>query len=246
MSKQSSIPAKTIHAGALYEKTDSINVSPAARVSSVLIGSLLMNNGISGWKQHSALRNILQLGTAGYFLYRGLSGNCPLSAAMGVKGKHNQSVNIRETFIVNQPREILYHAWRHLGNRPLFLQHVKEIKLLGDGRSHWVINTPKGLPTVELDTEIVEEHEGEMFGWRSLPGSTIETAGKVTLRDFAGDATQVRVVITYRPPAGFIGTTFAKLFTPSFEKMVREDIANIQQYAHRLFTVPGSQTGGSA
>jgi len=230
MSKQSSIPARTIHAGALYEKTDAVNVSPSGRISSVLIGSLILNVGISHWKEHSALRNMLRLGAAGYFLYRGISGNCPVSAAVGVKGKHNRSVNIRETFIVQQPKEVLYDAWREIGSRPLFLRHVKEIKILGDGRSHWVINTPKGLPTIELDAEIVEEHEGEMFGWRSLPGSTIETAGKVSLRDFPGNATQVSVVISYRPPAGYIGTTFAKLFTPAFEKMVREDIANFQEY----------------
>jgi len=230
MSKQSSIPARTIHAGALYEKTDAVNVSPSGRISSVLIGSLLFNAGISHWKKHSTLRNMLQLGAAGYFLYRGISGNCPVSAVLGVRGKHNRSVNIRESFIVDQPKEVLYDTWRYLGDRPLFLQHVKEIKPLDNGRTHWVINTPKGLPTIELDTEIVQEREGEMFGWRSLPGSTIETAGKVTLRDFAGNATRVSVVISYRPPAGDVGTGVARLFTPAFEKMVREDIANFQQY----------------
>jgi len=235
MSKQSSIPHKTIHAGAVYEKTDSINVSPAARLSSALIGSLLFKNSISHWRSHSSLRNMLQMGVGSYLLYRGLSGNCPISADMGVKGKHNRSVNIRETFIVKQPRDIVYNAWRQPPEfGPLFLQHIREIILLGNGRSHWVINTPKGLPTIELDTEIVEEREGEMFGWRSLPGSTIETAGKVSLRDFPGNATQVRVVITYRPPAGYIGTTFSRLFTPAFEKMVREDIANFHEYTLKM------------
>ncbi|MBS1566540.1 MAG: cyclase/dehydrase [Bacteroidetes bacterium] len=228
MSKPS--PDKTIHAGTLTEKTSFINVSNSGRLSSAVIASWLFNNSVSHWKKHSTTRNLLQLGAAGYLLYRGLSGNCPISAAMGVKGRHNHSINIRETFIVQHPRELVYYAWSQLEDLPLFLQHVREITVTGEGRSHWVIDTPKGLPTIEWDAEIVEDHEGEMFSWRSLPGSSIETAGKVLLREFPGDSTQVKVMISYRPPAGFIGSTYAKLFTPAFEKMVKEDIANFQEY----------------
>lgn len=230
MNHPSSKPDNTIHAGALTEKTAFINVSPSARLSSAIIASWLLRNGLSHWKRHSTTRNVLQLGAAGYLLYRGLSGNCPISAAMGVKGKHNHSINIRDTFIIKQPKELVYYAWSQLENLPLFLDHVKDIRLLGGGRSHWVINTPKGLPTIEWDAEVVEDRVGEMFSWRSLAGSSIETAGKVSLRDFPGNATQVKVLISYRPPAGFIGSTFAKLLTPAFERMVREDIANFQEY----------------
>src|SRR5689334_17717439 len=137
MSKQSPAPDKTIHAGTLTEKTAFINVSPQSRLSSAIIASWLLSNSFSHWKKHSTTRNLLQLGTAGYLLYRGLSGNCPLSAALGVKGKHTHSINIRDTFIVQQPKELVYYAWRQLADLPLFLQHVKSITLLDEKRSHW-------------------------------------------------------------------------------------------------------------
>lgn len=230
MSTQTSTPDKTIHAGTLTEKTAFINVSPTSRLSSAIIASWLLRNSVSHWKNHSTTRNLLQLGAAGYLFYRGLSGNCPISAALGDTGRHTHSINIRDTFVVRQPKELVYYAWRQLEELPLFLQHVKSITLLENGRSHWAIHTPKGLPDIEWDAEVIEDREGEMFSWRSLPGSSIETAGKIVLRDFPGNATQVRVLISYRPPAGYIGSTFAKLFTPAFKKMVREDIAHFQDY----------------
>jgi uncharacterized membrane protein len=220
----------TIHAGSLYEQSAFINVSNPGRLSSALVGALLLRNSVNGWMDRSAGNSLLRLAAASYLLYRGVSGNCPISAAMGQQGKHNRSVNIRETFIVNQPRELVYFAWRRLEDLPLFLRHVKEITLRDDTHSHWVIDTPGHLPVIEWDAEIVEDSEGEMMSWRSLPGSSIETAGKVVLMDFPGNATQVRIMISYRPPAGYIGSTLAKLLTPTFERMVQEDIGNFKEY----------------
>jgi uncharacterized membrane protein len=37
-------------------------------------------------------------------------------------------------------------------------------------------------------------------------------------------------MITYRPPAGNIGTSVARLFNPMFEKMVKEDVTNFKQF----------------
>jgi uncharacterized membrane protein len=230
MSNQIPAPNKTIHAGALTEKTAFINVSPSSRLSSAIIASWLLRNSLSHWKDRSSTRHLLQLGAAGYLFYRGLSGNCPVSAMLGDKGRHTHSINIRETFVVQQPKQLVYYAWSQLANLPLFLKHVKSIEVLENGRSHWAIHTPKGLPDIEWEAEIVEDHPGEMFSWRSLPGSSIETAGKVTMRDFPGGATQVRVLISYRPPAGYIGSMLARVFTPAFKRMVKEDIAHFQEY----------------
>jgi uncharacterized membrane protein len=223
---------KTIHATALYEKTAFLNVSTPGRIVSAIIGTLLLNKGLYRRRQ-SLLMNMARLAAGSYLLYRGVSGNCPLSAALGDKGRHTRSINIRKTFVVNQPREVVYYAWRQLEELPAFLQHIKEIKLLDDGRSHWVIEALPGLPRLEWDAALVEDREGRMLSWRSLPGSSVETAGKISLRDFAGNATEVRLMITYRPPAGQLGATLAKLLTPAFEKMVREDIDRFKQYIER-------------
>ncbi len=37
-------------------------------------------------------------------------------------------------------------------------------------------------------------------------------------------------MITYRPPAGNIGSQVARLFNPLFEKMVKEDVTNFKQF----------------
>lgn len=75
-----------------------------------------------------------------------------------------------------------------------------------------------------------------MISWKSLPGATIENAGKVDFQDSLGDqGTELRVVITYRPPAGKVGGGIAWLLNPVFRKMIENDIINFKQYIETGF-----------
>lgn len=77
----------------------------------------------------------------------------------------------------------------------------------------------------------MKDEEGSLLSWQSLPGSTIENAGKVEFRDALGNqGTELRVMITYRPPAGNVGSGIAKLLNPMFEKIVREDVNNFKSF----------------
>ena len=77
----------------------------------------------------------------------------------------------------------------------------------------------------------LKDDPGRLLSWRSLPGSTIDNAGKVEFRDALGDqGTELKVMITYRPPAGNIGSGIAKLLNPLFEKVVRADVNNFKSF----------------
>jgi uncharacterized membrane protein len=88
----------------------------------------------------------------------------------------------------------------------------------------WTIRAPAGR-TVEVETEIVREQEGELIAWRSVPGSQIDTEGRVSFKDAPGDrGTRVSVRVAYKPPAGELGRLVAKLFQREPEVQARHDL----------------------
>ena len=219
------------HAKKLYEKTNVINVSERGRIISATAGTLLYVTSLS--LKRNKIGNVLRYGAL-YLIYRGLSGNCPISAAIKKDSiqKHLPAINVRTAFNINAPRKMVYDAWRDFEKLSHFLKHIKKIKVVDDMHSHWVLNTPGKFPVVEWDAEIIEQVSERELSWRSLPGSMIETAGKLNFSDI-GNSTQVNVLITYRPPAGYIGSIIAKYINPTFKKYVEEDILKFKNYIEK-------------
>jgi len=208
-----------------------INVSNFERAASAAIGGFLIFNSL-GKIFRAPLRSISRIGAGSALLYRGLSGYCPVYDQMHIDGSKSSSVNMLTTFTVNKPREEVYNFWRKLENLPLFMKHLVSVTAIDDKRSHWEAKIPEGNPiSVKWDAEIMKDDPGRLLSWRSLPGSTIDNAGKVEFRDALGDqGTELKVMITYRPPAGNIGSGIAKLLNPLFEKVVRADVNNFKSF----------------
>ncbi len=64
--------------------------------------------------------------------------------------------------------------------------------LLEGGRSHWVAAGPLG-HQVEWDAEIINEVDGYLLAWQSLPGADVDSAGSVRFRDLPNEATELTV-----------------------------------------------------
>lgn len=208
-----------------------INVGNFERGVSIALGTILLYSGLKKIFR-KPMKGISQSSIGGYLLYRGITGNCALYSRFDVDGTKTTSVNIRNTFIVNKPRSEVYAFWRKMENLPLFMDHLASVTEIDNRRSHWEAKFPENNPiSVKWDAEIVKDEIDRLISWQSLPGSTIENAGKVEFRDALGNmGTELRIMITYRPPAGNIGAGIAKLFNPLFEKVVREDVVNFKQY----------------
>ena len=72
----------------------------------------------------------------------------------------------------------VYAFWRTLDNLPRVMEHLESVTVLDGRRSRWVAAAPLGT-TVEWDAEIINEVPDKVIGWRSVPGSTVATAGSV-------------------------------------------------------------------
>lgn len=210
-----------------------VNVSPAERGASLLAGAYFLYDAI-GKQKKSVLEGVL----AGYLLYRGVSGNCLLYNAIGKTkpDNHSRNVNIQINMMVNKPREEVYAFWRNLENLPLFMEHLESVESLNDSISVWEAKLPGNVGSIRWKSEIVKERPNELLGWQSLPGSSIENAGKVEFIE-VGDATRLHVVISYHAPGGIPGESAARLLNPVFEDMVEEDVRNFKWFIEQDYNL---------
>jgi uncharacterized membrane protein len=153
------------------------------------------------------------------FAYRQATGSWPLA-----RTEETLPVTVETSVTIMKPREELYTFWRRLENLPQFMRHLDSVTESGDGTSHWVGRSPLGMK-VEWDAEIVEEREGHLLSWRSLPGSQVHNAGSVFFESAPADrGTIVRVSFEIQPPAGPIGRAVGKAMNPMTEQQIKQDL----------------------
>src|SRR5262249_4883756 len=154
------------------------NVHELERWASGIGGGLL---AILGQESESRAARIGLTLLGGFLVYRALSGRCPIYSALGFatdepQGPHSavaagHGARRECAVIINRPASELYQAWRQFDQLPCFIKHLKEVKLLGGKRSHWVARGPMGTG-VEWDAEVINERENELIAWQSLEGSS--------------------------------------------------------------------------
>lgn len=206
----------------------SVNVGKIERIASIVGGTLLIYQAFKGDQKFK-----LPAAIAGLYLFgRGATGH---DAIYSLAGKHKlpdtvKNINIITKITVNHPRQEVYNFWRKLSNLPLFMDHLEEVTELDNNRSHWVAKVPGHLGKIEWDAEVVKEIDGELLGWNSLPGASIQNAGKLEFRDADENGTELTVVITYRAPFGDVGEGIASLLNPMVKKMIIKDVKGFKRY----------------
>jgi uncharacterized membrane protein len=192
----------------------------------------------------------------GVLTYRGMSGHSYLYQGIGIDTSGRElppstsvpdgyGIKVEKAVTIARPAHELYQFWRHFENLPRIMEHLKEVKVLDETHSYWVVKAPAG-KEVAWDAEIINDREDELIAWRSLPGARIPNAGSVHFTPATGGrGTVVRVVLEYAPPAGRPGALFAKLFGEEPEQQVREDLRHFKEImeAGEIPTTTGQPTG---
>jgi uncharacterized membrane protein len=170
------------------------------------------------------------------FAYRGVKGEWP-HFRNGSARHHdtrvalagNRGTHVREAVRLEKPLAEVYRFWREFENLPRFMTHLERVTDLGNGRSHWVARGPANV-MIEWDAEIINEVEGKVIGWRSLPGSDVVSAGSVNFSTARGGrSTEVSVHLQYDPPAGRAGALLATVLGHNPESVIREDLRHLKQ-----------------
>jgi uncharacterized membrane protein len=213
-----------------------INVGRNERLISGMAGVAL---GLYSLRQ-KRMRGLL-LPIAGSLISRAVTGRCPVNRAIGRNSAREdgwaspvasvgrgEGIRVEQAVTINRPREEIYRFWRNFENLPRFMDHLEAVQVVDEQRSHWIAKGPAGT-RVEWDAEIHNEIPGELIAWRSLPGSQVAHAGSVHFSPAQGDATEVRVLLRYDPPAGKVGAAVARLFGEEPSHQVAEDLRRFKQ-----------------
>lgn len=202
------------------------NVSKLERILMVAAGSYLLYHALSGPK-----KSVPQSLAATAMLGRGITGYCPIYQAVGkVETMKSSNVNIRTNVTIDKPVDEVYAFWRKLENLPKFMSHLKTVQEKNDSHSHWVAQGPAGIGTLSWDAKILMDEPGRVVSWTSVPGSTVDNAGKVVFKQRGSGGTELDITISYHAPLGIAGEAAAKLLNPLFENRIKSDIAQLKTY----------------
>ncbi len=208
--------------------------SPALRAVAAVSGSAL---GLYGLARRTPA------GVAGAAIGLGLMarsiGNRPLNRIADMVGAGNQGIELQKTIHIAASPETVFDAWSDYENFPYFMSNVKEVRDLGNGRSHWVVSGPAGTQ-IEWTAVLTESVRPALLSWNSEPDATIQHAGTVRFEP-VGDGTLVSVQMSYSPPAGAIGRAAASIFNGSPKRQLDEDLMRM-----KAFVESGSVPRGAA
>ncbi|MBS7229405.1 DUF2892 domain-containing protein [Flavobacterium psychroterrae] len=201
------------------------NVSTLERILMITSGSYLLYKGLT-----QENKSIAKIGSGGAMLARGISGYCPVYSAVDhLKNDKPSNVNIRTNVVINKPISEVYAFWRNLENLPKFMNHLESVKTISETKSEWTAKGPAGIGKLTWNAEIIKDQKEKLLSWQSLPDATVKNFGKVLFKA-QGNKTEIEVTISYRAPLGLAGEGAAKLLNPYFEKVVNDDIKNLQLY----------------
>jgi uncharacterized membrane protein len=198
------------------------NWSPAARCLGAAAGSGFVFFGI-------ARRGIL--GVTGTILGAGLfarsTTNLELKRLLGWKAGR-RAVDIQKTITIDAPAERVFDIWSKFENFPFFMSRVREVRDLGNGRSHWVA-LGQANTRIEWDATITQYVPNKILAWKTDPGVPVPNAGIIHF-DEQDDKTRVQIRLSYNPPAGAMGHSVAWLFGADPKTHMDADLARMKTF----------------
>jgi uncharacterized membrane protein len=195
--------------------------TPTARLLTGLAGGALMGNCLARRDPVS-----IALGTVGFGLFMRSATNREIKSLLGV-GKDSRPIEVQKTINIHAPVERVYEFWTNYQDFPRFMTNVREVRPTGNGRSHWIVAGPAGVP-VEWAAEITETVANKTLAWKSLPGSVVSHSGAVHFDSNPDGSTRVHIQLFYQPMAGTFGHALAKLFGADPKREMDSDLMRMK------------------
>jgi uncharacterized membrane protein len=152
--------------------------------------------------------------------------NLEMKRLTGV-GAGRRAVEIHKAIHVDAPLEEVFAFWSNYENFPRFMSHLREVRLTGDGRSHWIAEGPGGVP-VAWDAETTGFVENEVIAWKSTGGAPVRNAGITCFQANPDGGTRIDIRFAYNPPAGALGHAVATFFGADPKHAMDEDLVRLK------------------
>jgi uncharacterized membrane protein len=196
------------------------NWAPAPRLLISATGGGLAVYGVRRGDALGGLLAVLGLG----LLARGAT-NIEAKRLLGL-GAGRRAVDVQKTITISAPVEEVFRFWSNVANFPHFMAHLREVRELGNGRSHWVAEGPAGV-RVSWNAVITRAEPNKVLAWQSEPGATVANAGTIRFESVAG-GTRVDIKLSYNPPAGALGHVVAKLLGADPKSELDDDLVRLK------------------
>lgn len=198
------------------------NWSPATRLLTGIAGSALILNAA----RSRSLPAIAGAAAGAAILTRSIM-NVPVKRLAGVEGR--RAIDIHKSITVAAPVDRVFELLETFEDYPAFMRNVLDVRRHADGRTHWVVAGPAGLP-VEWDSVITARRPNEVLAWRTVPGARVEHAGIIRFRPLDEGTTRLDIQMTYNPPAGALGHVFARIFGADPKREMDEDLLRMKVF----------------
>jgi uncharacterized membrane protein len=195
--------------------------TPALRVASAALAGGFLYEGI----RKDGLMSWLSSFAGGLLMARVIA-NRPFRQIVGV-GSGARGVSFEKTIHIEAPIEEVYGYWANFENFPKFMSHLKRVRHLKNGRSHWVAAGPGGV-SIPWDAEITEQRPNQLLAWRSVPESMIRTEGVARFDREPDGRTRVQIRMSYCPPTGVLGHAVAWVFGADPKTEMDEDLVRLK------------------
>jgi uncharacterized membrane protein len=166
---------------------------PVTRLLMGTAGGLLAVRGIRRGGASGAVLSALGAG----LVSRSVTGH--LSGWTGRRDR-GPVVHLEKTLTVGAPLEAVWNLWSNFENFPRFLTHLREVRKIDEGHSHWIAGGPATAP-VEWDTAVTDWVPRQFIGWRSHEEAPLRTSGQVRFRRTGDNQTEIDLQLIYTPAA---------------------------------------------
>jgi uncharacterized membrane protein len=153
--------------------------------------------------------------------------NLPVKRITGI-GAGREAIEIEDAVTIAVPAERIWDWVSDYRVFQMIMPDVLEIDRAPDGRSHWVVRGPAGVP-VRFDAEETNREDGHLLSWRTCDGQLVAHEGTLRL-DQENGRTRVQVRLCYNPVAGAVGHAVAAMFRVDPKRKLREDLQRLKSF----------------
>ncbi len=168
----------------------------------------------------------LAAGGAGLSLLARALTNLSFQRLFGI-GAGRRAVTFHKDITVAAPVAEVFRFWSNFENFPRFMEHVRQIRLSADGRSHWTVAGPAGVP-VRFDAVITQLVPNQVLAWKTVDGSIVQHSGVIRFQHEGAGMTRLDIRMSYNPIAGAFGHLVAALFGSDPKRAMDEDLVRFK------------------